>query len=360
MRPSAVPARPPRDLRLDVVRGWLQLQIFASHAYGSFIGAWLIHAGWGISDSSEQFVLLSGFALGSVFTLKLLRDGMGAASADLLRRTLRLYRTHLLVFFAFAAMVFWAAMALPLPEGVARMGWSWLAERPWVAVPAAFTLAYQPAFMGILPIFICCMLLLPGFVWLLQRLGDAALALPIGLYLAVQLWGLEPPSLGGTGIAFNPLSWQLLFLLGVWAGRRRLLHGAVLPCHPALLGAAALMLLAGLWLRLVDRGWLPDPGLDAVALFGKEALAPLRLLHALACAWLVACLLPREMPWMRGRFGQALAAAGRNSLAVFCLGLFLSYGAATAFRLLPGEMIWLDPLLISIGALVLFGFAHRL
>jgi hypothetical protein len=45
-----------------VVRGWLQLSIFASNAFGSFIGGWMIHAAWGLSDSSEQFVLLSGLA----------------------------------------------------------------------------------------------------------------------------------------------------------------------------------------------------------------------------------------------------------------------------------------------------------
>src|SRR3954449_7367436 len=97
--------RPPRDTRLDLVRGWLQFQIFASHAHGSFIGVWLITSAWGLSDSSEQFVFLSGFALGSVFVLKQARGGFGAAIADLLPRIRRLHATHLVVFSAFAAMV---------------------------------------------------------------------------------------------------------------------------------------------------------------------------------------------------------------------------------------------------------------
>ena len=41
---TPVPVRPSRDTRVDIVRGWLQLTIFASHAAGSWIGAWLIHA----------------------------------------------------------------------------------------------------------------------------------------------------------------------------------------------------------------------------------------------------------------------------------------------------------------------------
>ena len=63
-------ARPSRDIRVDIIRGWLQLTIFASHAAGSWIGAWLIHGAWGLSDSSEQFVFLSGLMLGSVFARK--------------------------------------------------------------------------------------------------------------------------------------------------------------------------------------------------------------------------------------------------------------------------------------------------
>ncbi len=57
-RPTNVPPRPARDTRLDLLRGWLQLTIFASHATGTWIGVWLIYAPWGLSDSSEQFVFL--------------------------------------------------------------------------------------------------------------------------------------------------------------------------------------------------------------------------------------------------------------------------------------------------------------
>lgn len=106
---SASPARPPRDLRLDIVRGWMQVSIFVSHVAGTAF-AWGIHAAWGLSDSSEQFVLLSGLTLGSVFALKAARGGFGAARADMARRTLRLYGTHLTVFFMFAALALWAEM----------------------------------------------------------------------------------------------------------------------------------------------------------------------------------------------------------------------------------------------------------
>jgi hypothetical protein len=348
-------ARPPRDLRLDVIRGWMQVSIFISHVAGT-VFAWVIHASWGLSDSSEQFVFLSGLALGSVFTLKSARDGMAVARADLGRRTLRLYGTHLTVFLGFAAMVFAAGVVLPLPGEVARLGWGWLVEAPWFALPAAAIMLYQPDFMGILPVFVWCMLLLPPFMRLAARWGGWALAPSVLLWLAVQLGWVATPGLGGTGIAFDPLAWQLIFLIGALAGRRALLRGAALPRYRGLTWVALTIVLFGLAVRLVEYGVLPGSAAPHQALLHKEILAPARLLHALSLAWLVAVLVPREAGWMHGAPGRLLAAIGRHSLRVFCVGLFLAWGASTALRLAPAAG-WLDPLLIGAGVALLGGVA---
>src|SRR3984957_1708859 len=135
--------RPPRDTRIDIIRGWLQLTIFASHAAGSWIGAWLIHGAWGLSDSSEQFVFLSGLMLGSVFARKSARAGFGAATADMAMRTLRLYRTHLITFFLFGGMIIAVSDSGLCPGEVKRLGWSWLVSRPGRAILAALTTLYQ-------------------------------------------------------------------------------------------------------------------------------------------------------------------------------------------------------------------------
>ena len=82
----------------------------------------------------------------------------------------------------------------------------------------------------------------------------------------------------------------------------------------------------------------------------KEVLAPARLLHALSLAYLVAVLVPREAAWMRLPLGRVLACIGRNSLRVFCVGLFLAWGVTAVMRLHPEAEAWLDPLLIAAGA----------
>lgn len=356
-RPALPPGRPPRDTRLDLLRGWMQLSIFVSHATGTAL-AWGIHAAWGASDSSEQFLFLSGFGLGSVFALKAARDSRGAALRDLLGRTRRLWLAHIAVFLCFAVLAFGLDAAL-LPGEAERLGWGWLAAAPWFALPAAGLGLYQPAFMGILPSFLWSMALLPAFLWAAERFGAWALLPPALAYGAAQVSGWTPPALGGTEVAFNPLAWQALFLLGAFLGRRALLTGAALRRCTAMVALALAVVGIGLWARLAEYGWVGGPGFDLAPLMAKERLAPLRLLHALSLAYLAAAWIPRDAVWMRGRAARVLAAVGRNSLAVFCVGLFLSYGVALALRSAPGAW-WLDIALMALGVAALGGLALAL
>jgi hypothetical protein len=351
--------RPPRDIRIDVIRGWLQLTIFASHAAGSWIGTWLIHGTWGLSDSSEQFVFLSGLMLGSVFARKSSREGFAAAAADMAMRTLRLYRVHLITFFLFGGMIIAVTDSGLCPGEVTRLGWSFLVEHPGRAILAALTTLYQPNYMDILPVFIWSMAALPAFAWLEHQIGPWALAAPIGLYLAAWLFDVTPPRLGsGTSIGFNPLAWQVLFMLGAYLGRRMLMFGRTVPPSRTLTIAAALVLIAGLILRLNWFGALPfDLGVSENAwIIGKNELALPRVLHALALALIVARVTPRDAPWMHTMPARWLAAAGRHSLHVFCLGLFLSWWVTAAFRFWPRLMVWLDPPLILTGCAILLWF----
>jgi hypothetical protein len=348
---SAIPARPPRDLRLDVLRGWMQVSIFVSHVVGTWL-AWGIHAAWGLSDSSEMFILLSGMTLGSVFALKAAKAGAGVAQRDLLGRALRLYRTHLLVFFIFAAMVLLAEMLFQVPGAVARFGWQHLVEHPFQAVALAFTGLFQPDFMGTLPVFVLGMLLLGPFLMLVPRFGAWALLPSLLLYAAVNLGWIATPGLGGTLIAFDPLAWQFLYLLGGFLGWRAL-HGMTLPRSSMVTLLAALVVVLGFGVRLVQHGFVEGADWIPGLFEHKDVLAPPRLLHALALAWLVAMLVPRRADWMEGLAGRALATIGRNSLRVFCTGLFLAWIISRAMEAVPerAQLVGLLLILPSIAAL---------
>jgi len=91
-------------------------------------------------------------------------------------------------FALFAALVFMANATI-LPGEADLLGWNFLFAHSRRAVPAALVMLYQPADMGILPVFVWCMLLLPGFAMALRRWGGVTMVLPVACYAAVWLFG---------------------------------------------------------------------------------------------------------------------------------------------------------------------------
>ncbi len=355
--------RPARDLRLDVIRGWLQVSIFASHIANSFIGEWFIHRAYGLSDSSEQFLFLSGFMLGSVYTLKSFRDGWWVGMKDIWQRAARLYRIHIQQNILFAAMLA-IVSATFLPGELTRLGWGWLLTNPWHAVPEIFAMIYEPDWMDILPMFVWGMLLLPPFMMAEARWGWKALIPSALLYLATQIGWVSSPGLSSDiGMGFDPFAWQFIYLLAAWLGKRALRDGVALPYRaawaPLATGLAVLVLLVSAYIGVCWRLGLPLPAPAPFAdwVYDKQELAWPRLVHALALAWMVAAFVPRNPGWMHGRIGAGLALLGRYSLEVFCLGLFLSYFASTALRLAPGWFWVIDPVAVVIGIAILLGWA---
>jgi len=243
------------------------------------------------------------------------------------------------------------------------MGLGYLLDQPGAAMLGMVTMLYQPSQTGILPVFVWCMLLLPPFLWLLGRLGAWALAPSFALYLAVQAWGGIVPSIPADfGIAFDPFAWQVLFLGGAYLGHETL-HG-----RPPLARSRPVLWLAAFYLGLaflVRVNWvaagfwpgLPTPLPDGPMVMAKDTLSPFRVLHALALVVVIGRLVPRELGLWHTRAGVALARCGRFSLQVFCVGVFLSYLASVAMRLVPLPLVLVDLGAIAAGIAILVAFA---
>lgn len=349
--------RPPRDTRLDIVRGWLQLTIMASHV-GGFASVWLIHAAWGYSDSSEQFVLLSGLMLGSVFTLKRLRDGWVAAWCDMLLRAARLWRTRLTTLLCLGAMLI--ALDLTVTQGEARAyGFLFLMQAPLRAAATAAGLLYNPAYVDVLTVFIVGMLTLPLFLLAVERIGAWALIASLLLWLAVQIGHLPAPDLAPDAApAFNVLAWQVLFLLGSFFGRRKLLHGDALPAGRWLTWVSGGIVAVGIVTRISEYMQIGlGVALPVIDGYDKLELSPLRLGHALALAIFVARVIPMQARWMSRWPASVLAAIGRHSLHVYCLGIFVAFAIARILEYLGPVHRWAEAPLIAFGFTVLGYYA---
>jgi hypothetical protein len=71
----------------------------------------------------------------------------------------------------------------------------------------------------------------------------------------------------------------------------------------------------------------------------KTNLAPYRVLHFIILAWLVIRFVPRQSPVLERRVFWPLVVCGQQSLAVFCVGVFLSFVGHFALTISSGSLM---------------------
>jgi len=102
---------------------------------------------------------------------------------------------------------------------------------------------------------------------------------------------------------------------------------------------------------------IPEPVLDTFLPNDKENVAPYRVLHFLALAFLISYLVPRDWPGFRWPALQPLMKCGEEWLPVFCAGVFLSF--AGHFILITGPDSVVMQVLVSIaGMAAMTGVAY--
>jgi hypothetical protein len=195
------------------------------------------------------------------------------------------------------------------------------------------TLTYVPNYFDILPMYFVILALFP-IVMAAAMVGRGAVALVVGAIYVVayaRLLDLPAESWSERAWFFNPFSWQLLFFLGFAFGR-----GWLVPPgydRGLMLGSLAVVIAALPF--SCQYGWSCFAGWGAVPWFGevhqvlaplidKTHLAPLRVIHFLAIAYLAYTLAGEGGRRLRGSFVPSVQLVGRQTLAVFLAGLVLA------------------------------------
>jgi hypothetical protein len=349
-----------RDMRVDFFRGLALWWIFTDHIPNNVV-AQLSLRNFAICDSAEVFVLLAGYGAGLAYGRSMDRNGWLFSGADTLKRAWTLYIAHIFLFVVFAAQVSFSATALDRLDYLDEIHLDSLGEEPYRAMFEALTLHFQPAYLDILPMYI---VLLTGFALVLPllRRPHVLAALSFTLYAVARIFGLNLPSWQGGGWYFNPLTWQLLFVIG-----------AILAYAPAerpgrrttrvIDGLAGAIVVFGLMMQWVI--WEHESLLQhAPASFArmllqvdKEGLHPFRLSSILALAWVVSRLVPPTAGWIKSRWAAPFILCGQHSLPVFCVGIFLSFLGRLIMEELSGWWVQLavnaagGTLLVTVGAL---------
>ena len=322
-----------RDHRIDFFRGLALIFIFWDHVPDNPL-AQLTIRNFGFSDAAEIFVFLAGYASILAYGRIARRDGMLVAGVRILRRTWVLYVVHIFLLTLLMGIVFVANNHVETRDMVQQMGLEYFVGNPQQALADELLLRFKPNLTDPLPLYIVLLLTLPLTLPLMLRKLEVAVGLSIALYLMVPLFGWNLRAYEGGGVwYFNPVAWQLLFVLGGACALRS--ETATAAEHPPLrqqplfMVAAVYVLVAGI--LTFSEKW---PGLHAALVsslhleslypISKTDLAPVRLLHFLALVYVVVRLLPASSTWLENWPARQTSRMGRYSLEVFCLGVLLA------------------------------------
>ncbi|MGV8920676.1 MAG: OpgC domain-containing protein [Pseudomonas sp.] len=321
-----------RDPRIDFFRGLALIFIFWDHIPDNPF-AQLTVRNFGFSDAAEIFVFLAGYAAVLAYGRVADRDGMLVACTRILRRVWVLYVVHIFVLTLLMGIVFVANNHVETRDMIQVMGLDYFVRNPQQALADQLLLRFKPNLTDPLPLYIMLLLALPLILpWLLRR-PQLVIGLSVALYMMVPLFGWNLSAYEGGVWYFNPVAWQLLFVLGgVCAVRsQRPVDRVLRPLirQPLFMTAAIYVALAGVvtlswkWPELHE-AIMPTWLKDALYPISKTDLAPLRLLHFLALAYCTAKLLPSGLAWLNSWPAQQACRMGRYSLEIFCLGVLLA------------------------------------
>jgi hypothetical protein len=156
----------------------------------------------------------------------------------------------------------------------------------------------------------------------------------LALYALVHVFGWTVPAWPNSHWAFNPLAWQLPFVLGAWwiiEGKRfRRWVTSRTALVAAVLYLVFSLIIALSWSIKPLEALVPQALLTLLYPMDKSNLDPLRLLHFSALAVLVVWFVPRNWRGLTTAVMRGAILCGQNSLPIYCLGVLLTFASHLA------------------------------
>lgn len=360
--------RPTRDLRLDFVRGLALIFIFLNHIPGNVV-SWISNRNYGFSDATEIFIFISGYSVILAYGTVIDRHGFLPLVAKVWRRTWQIYSAHIFLFVVFVAHISYVSARFN-PAFAEEMQVSEIFEAPHTLMFQALILAFKPANMDVLPLYIVLLAVFPPLIVLLKRWPNPVLAASFLLWLYVQVWHLNLPAYPDGAWYFNPFAWQFLFIFGAWCAFHR--DRAPWRKIPRRLGFILSVAYLAFALAIVAT-WAYTPWAAYVPVWLRQILYPIdkteldvfRLLHFLALAYLTIMLVSPRARFLDMQAAKPIILCGQQSLPVFCAGVFLSFlGHFILSEVDPGLAmqiaVSLAGILVLVGLAAIISWYHRL
>jgi len=353
---TASPPQPQaRDHRVDFLRGLALAAIFVNHVPGNLY-SYVTHTNFGFSDAAEVFVMLAGLASAYAYFARFERGERWEASLKAWRRAGVLYVSH--VFTTVVGIAIFCAAAIYfakpgyLDDSIDYVNLKHVFEDPVRSFTGIVVMGHQLGYFNILPMYMGLLLMLPLMMWLAAKSLKLLLACSLIVWFLSGWFVIDLPNYPKEGgWFFNPIAWQLLFVIGFILGQWQR-EGRRFPYSPALFWiSAAYLAIAIFWVKF--DWWRFQPQLPfprTVWDFDKTYVSFPRLFHVLALGYVV--MMSPLGDWMR-RISPAnpLTAMGRHSLPVFCAGTLLSIMGTIARHEWGGGFIQ-DTVIVAVGLAV--------
>ena len=332
-----------RDLRLDLFRGVANWAIYLDHIPDNVVN-WITTRNYGFSDAADLFVFISGYTASFVYARMMLDRGFIVGATRLTKRVWQLYVAHIILFVIYIAAITYLALRFGDSEMINEFNVAGLVANATDTLQQGLLLKFKPVNLDVLPLYIVLMGLFPPVLWFMLRQPDLTMAISIVLWLVTRQMGWNLPAYPAGTWYFNPLAWQVLFVFGAWCsmgGARKSI--AIINSKYTLWFCIAYLLL-GLVMTMAgkfsDFGALfPQWLYSAFNPNDKTFLAPYRFIHFVVIVIMVIRFVPKDWPGLEWKGFDPLVVCGQQSLAVFCVGVFLSFVAHFLLSLSSGSLL---------------------
>jgi hypothetical protein len=316
------------DARLYLTLGIANWSVFVDHIPNNVVNL-LTLRNFGFSGAADLFVFVVGYGVAIIHGRMALERGYVVAATRIFRRVWRLYAAYVVLFVIYIDTIAYVASQSMAPEIIHEYNISGILEHPLRILVRGLVLQEEPLNLDLLQLMIPLMAFFPFVLWGLLRRPNLTLAASVALYVAARWFDWNFRVYPDQDWTFNPLCWQMLMVLGGWfavtGAPGRALHG--MSWLRILAGTYLLFAMAVTLMRHSPAlsVYLPDLLLSSIAPTDKENLAPYRVLHFLALAFIATHLIPADHPGLTWRPLQAVITCGEEWLAVFCVAVFLSF-----------------------------------
>ncbi|WOH85162.1 OpgC domain-containing protein [Bradyrhizobium sp. BEA-2-5] len=332
-----------RDLRLDLFRGVANWAIFLDHIPDNVVN-WITTRNYGFSDAADLFVFISGYTASFVYARMMLERGFIVGATRLTKRVWQLYVAHIILFVIYIASISYLALRFGDSEMINEFNVAGLVDNATETLRQGLFLRFKPLNLDVLPLYIVLMGLFPPVLWFMLRRPNWTMAASLVLWLVSRHQGWNLPAYPAGSWYFNPFAWQVLFVFGAWCamgGARnnmRIINSRyTLWFCIAYMIFALIMTMAG---RFPDFGGMfPEWLFSAFNPNDKTNLAPYRFLHFVVIVILVIRFVPKEWPGLEWKVFDPLIVCGQQSLAVFCVGVFLSFVGHFELSMSSGSLL---------------------